>query len=611
VLVLLVWAAGCAVASVACRSGTPAARRAERVVLVSLDGLGQDLLERWLVRGDVVTADGLGGMASTGAVAERVRMANPTLTAVNHATLITGAWPSQTGVVGNAYRTYGRPVTERSNGFAAPFVVKPLWQRAREAGLRTGVLLWPGADGGTPAAGGDFGIAWPGPAISRSRLESLRSDGAVPERELPPGDGLDAIAWEVPVEGRDGEVAAIRLAVLDATPDGRPRYDTAAYRVEGTPEWHYLAERDWFQIVIEVERDGVVRRYGSWSKLLSLDTLRGEARLYRGAFNSLPAYPEGFATRLESAVGPWPGVPDDPLLAEWWLDGEHGIDLDTYVEQVERLDRYLDAIAAWVFEHESFDFLVAYHPSPDEFLHANLLRDRTQWAWSEGRAFAARAALDRVGRSADASVAALWTALDPERDVLSVVSDHGLLPIHDEVLVNRVLADAGLVTIDSSPDGPVVAPATRMVAVTSGSSAHVYLNLEGREPDGVVRESEVPALLRRAARALADLGVDGEPVVEKIASRRELASLGLDHPNAGDLVVFLQPGYAASHRLEGEAIRPSRYYGQHGYLAHHDAMCGVFLARGGPVDRGRLGEIRAIDVAPMVAGWLGLDFSSP
>ncbi|RLE20082.1 MAG: hypothetical protein DRJ65_18970, partial [Acidobacteria bacterium] len=85
-----------------------------------------------------------------------------------------------------------------------------------------------------------------------------------------------------------------------------------------------------------------------------------------------------------------------------------------------------------------------------------------------------------------------------------------------------------------------------------------------------------------------------------------LAALGLNHPNSGDLVVFLKPGYAASSRLEGRVMRPSRYYGQHGYLNHHDALCGIFMARGVPAGRGKLKEMQAVDVAPRIEDWLGI-----
>ena len=146
-----------------------------------------------------------------------------------------------------------------------------------------------------------------------------------------------------------------------------------------------------------------------------------------------------------------------------------------------------------------------------------------------------------------------------------------------------------------------------MVAVTGGAFIHLYLNLAGREPGGVVTMAEAPELLRRAARVLADLEVEGRPVVEKIFTRGEAAAIGLDHPSSGDLVVFLAPGFAADGGLDGPVLEPSRHYGMHGFLASHDEMCGVLFARGAGIKKRRFGEIEATAVAPMIARWLGFD----
>ena len=62
-----------------------------------------------------------------------------------------------------------------------------------------------------------------------------------------------------------------------------------------------------------------------------------------------------------------------------------------------------------------------------------------------------------------------------------------------------------------------------MVAVSVGSAAHIYLNLKGRDVGGVVERSAAGELLLRAAKVLADLEVDGRPVVEKVYARDELA----------------------------------------------------------------------------------------
>jgi len=190
-----------------------------------------------------------------------------------------------------------------------------------------------------------------------------------------------------------------------------------------------------------------------------------------------------------------------------------------------------------------------------------------------------------------------------------VVSDHGQVPIFEVVRPNRALADAGLVTI--SDDGRNIASDTPMVAIADAAAINLYLNLEGREPGGVVPAAEAAGYLQRAARVLADLAVEGRPAVERIFTRDEAAAIGLRSPNSGDLVVFLAPGFAGSDELDGPALAPSRYYGQHGYLASHDEMCGMLFARGAGIERTRLGEVAAVSVAPMVARWLGFELPLP
>jgi predicted AlkP superfamily phosphohydrolase/phosphomutase len=146
-----------------------------------------------------------------------------------------------------------------------------------------------------------------------------------------------------------------------------------------------------------------------------------------------------------------------------------------------------------------------------------------------------------------------------------------------------------------------------MVGYSAAAVTHLYLNLEGREPAGVVPQAEAAGYLQRAARILADLEVEGRPVVEKIYTRDEAAAIGLRSPNAGDLVVFFAPGFTADDGLDGPALEPSRYYGQHGFLASYDEMCGMLFARGAGIKRTRMGEVQATSVAPMVARWLGFE----
>jgi len=588
-----------------CRSSALGPAKARRLILVSFDGLGEKLLEDWLETPGITSEHGLAGMAHRGLKAERVRMVNPTLTAVNHASLITGALPSDTGIISNSFHVPGDPITRRHSGFSAPNEAETLWTRARKAGIRTGVLLWPGADGSTKERSGDFGLVWPDRPLIFPAIHDLDPAQAEPEKGVKSEDGLETISWTLKI-GHQPSLLSLKVAVFDGNPDGHAAFDSIGIR--SNEGWSTLTTREWFELRprLELKNSGEKLSTSGWSRVLHLDRETGALRIYTGEFNTLSAYPEDFRSRVLEIAGAWPGTPDGKNLASWWLDDSTGIDLDTYIEQVERLDRYLDTIASWVMKNEDFGLLIAYHPSPDEYEHAGLIVEDQQWAYSPATAFAAEKAMERVGRSADRSTANLFEGIDKLKDTLVVVSDHGHLPIHDEVLINRALADAGLVKTTEKHGREYIAKDSPMAAYTAGGCANIYLNLVGREENGVIARAEADDLLRRAARALADLSVKGEPVVDKVFSRTELPPLGLDHPNSGDLVVFLKPGYTATSRMDGPAIRPSKFYGQHGYLNHYDELCGIFMARGGPVRPGEISEIKSIDIAGRISRWLGL-----
>ena len=86
-------------------------------------------------------------------------------------------------------------------------------------------------------------------------------------------------------------------------------------------------------------------------------------------------------------------------------------------------------------------------------------------------------------------------------------------------------------------------------------------------------------------------------MVERIVTNEEAAELRLSHPNSGDLIVFLNPGYTFLYGAVGPVVEATRFYGQHGYLNHHPEMHGVLFARGAGVRKRRIQEMQAVDVA--------------
>lgn len=142
-------------------------------------------------------------------------------------------------------------------------------------------------------------------------------------------------------------------------------------------------------------------------------------------------------------------------------------------------------------------------------------------------------------------------AADAETLVM-VVSDHGFGTFRRAVEVNRWLLDNGWLALRPGVDpsdpaadllGAVDWDATRAYAIGFGS---IYLNVAGREANGIVQESERAKLGARLSEQLSQLRdpVDGSSAVAGV-SRAEEVWHGARTSEAPDLVVRFNRGFRA------------------------------------------------------------------
>ena len=403
--------------------------------------------------------------------------------------------------------------------------------------------------------------------------------------------------------------ATFTLTALDTTDDGVADYDTLVVDDDADLANGVNARvrsGEWFPLRLRAPHpDGGSRTIGGWCLLQALPADLDGVAVYRGGFYATEAYPRAFREALEAAAGFWPGPPDDRAVARREA-GREGLTAPEMLVQMRRFSEYFTACAKTAIDRERFDLLVLYQPIVDEVEHRFLLVDPRQPNYTPARAAAARAVVTEAFRAGDRAVGELARSLDLTRDALVVVSDHGMAPAWESVQVNQLLQDAGLADAEKVGSRWRVAPSSRMVAEAGGGCAHLYVNLEGREPGGVVGPADMAGMIQAAAVALARAQVDGSNVVETIIPREALAAVGLDAPASGDLVVFLHPGFGAGSGIGAPGApwhAPAESDGQHGYLAAHPEMTAVWVARGAGVPRRRVAEAsltpgRRIRLAP-------------
>lgn len=205
--------------------------------------------------------------------------------------------------------------------------------------------------------------------------------------------------------------------------------------------------------------------------------------------------------------------------------------------------------------------------------------------WSEQAIAAIEGADRQIGRLMAASEAAGIAA----HTALVIASDHGFANVQRCVNPGALLREAGLLT--TGANGKV--SAWQAAVLASGGSAFVYLN----DPDDAQLQQRVRAVFERARKSR------GRGIAN-VWEHDEIVKLGGDP----DAFLALEPELGTYFGGGVKAYEtPASYRGVHGYDPNRPEMKASLLLYGAGISPGTLLDARLVDIAPTVAGWLGLE----
>ncbi len=579
-------------------SPTPHPRPA--VVVVALDGARAGAVDEWLSAGAMPH---LARLAGRGVRAEHAETVNPALTVPAYAALGTGAYPDRAGPVAGRFRRPHAALDRRVDG-AAPLVlaVEPVWRTAMRHGLRAATAFWPGADPDQPDQRADYTVAT-GDGGVPSALHTLAFTPASGWLDEPPSFAPPQES-SFPIVGQNGgRRAVVHVLAVDTSDDGTAGYDTFYLSTDKSIDERNgrLVEGRWAALEIsENLHSGAYFRIAASS--VASPTAPLELTVFQSRISYTRAWPAELLQRLDRQFGFPPPPPDEDALRQGWLSPAD------YVDMAGRRAQWMMDVALYLRRTYQPDLLLTRQTSIEEVGRRFLLVDGEQPGYSAQRAEEYAAYRERAAGITDDNLGRLWSAVDGDDAVLMVVSDHGLAPVHTRVNVNALLAQAGLLALNPD-DGAVVLGESKAIAVASGATANVYINLQGRDRPGIVPRDEYTA----TQQAIVDLlsrtsDPDGQPVFARIRRRHDLSDLRLDSPLSGDVLAQAEVGYALADELGLEEVfSPTLVLGQAGHDATWPQMYAVFVAAGPGVRRGvTIGPMRVVDVAPTVARLLGV-----
>ncbi len=255
--------------------------------------------------------------------------------------------------------------------------------------------------------------------------------------------------------------------------------------------------------------------------------------------------PASYAGELADRIGMFHtiGMPE-----ETWSLNNGDLPDEAFLEMVKTTFAESEAMLFDAMQNNDSDLIVSVFVQTDRVSHMFYRGIDSKHPLYEETDATGRDAIAWSYREADRILGKVMEKMGTE-DRLIVLSDHGFAPYRWSVHLNRWLLDNGYLTLREGSSESDIGFAdvdwskTRAYAVGLNS---LYLNIKGREAEGIVEGNAVADLKREISQKLLIFLDEQQQSVVKVVYDSEKIYAGNANQDAPDLIVGYQPGYRAS-----------------------------------------------------------------
>lgn len=299
--------------------------------------------------------------------------------------------------------------------------------------------------------------------------------------------------------------------------------------------------------------------------------------------------------------------PDEALLASTFQDAEHQ-------------SLWLADSALRLTHQHGYSLWAAVHHLIDESHHLCLGHyDPSSPFYDPQQAARYEAVIRDCYKILDRSLGRIINGMD-EETTLILASDHGAVPNHFMCDIQRYLAKHGLMVLDNC--GQTISRQSLVYLKDERGGLEVYINLQGREPDGIVLQEDYARVQARLLHLLRNWNIEHNGQIHHAVAwalrKEDAASAGYWGEFAGDVLFTYDSGFVWGTSAGGEdicpVVAPGANHGPQKPTAEtaHASNYGVLLAYGASIRRGyyhdrhQYGPYRMADPGATIAYLLGV-----
>lgn len=550
-----------------------------KLLMLGLDAALPDLIKRFVEDGSMPNAKRLmeHGFFS------RMITTFPPLTAAAWGAITSGAGPGTAAIPSLMVHEPGEPLDKWHTSFDRRMLkAETLWEAGARSGLKAVLINWPVTyplkiDRGIQIAASlnppfryFYMPLWD---IASSSVFSTRKErcNQVPGRavEVNPvkAEGWanvpahSGIALEMTIDVPPVYAQGLRYHVLILDSQGRgydrmivaPVIDAA----KGVADLKQGERSPW---LTETFKTAAGEKLGRFYFYLESMADADAIKLYQSAINTAEAFtlPPELTDEVLEAAGPYMEV-DDP----WgYMDG--WISLDFYLDQLTAHNDWWEKATRYGLKKIDWDMAFSWVGTIDHVQHVLYGGiDPNCSYYDPAKAAEILGHIRRVYAEVDERIGRIIEDVDLSETLVCLVSDHGFSSIEQNPYLKHHLAAAGLLSFELDME-------TRAMKIDWGQTkafplepchAHIFVNLKGRDPDGIVEPEDYAKVQEEIIDALMDMRdpVTGGRVVAVAVKKEEAGTLGVFEQQGfdriGDVLFALRPQYMANPFVYPVAVR--------------------------------------------------------